>query len=410
MPIHFYLRTDKQSANGKCPIYVDCHFNDARIRKSTKEKCSPENWQNKPGKFVSSKEVNAKGINNQLQYLQNSIDNRYRELNNRGELLTDQDVEDIISPRKKKKPESSPLSPVVIPLADRSIYEILLDWAGKNKGKKSFNYIRQYKQITAAMAKYEPDGVYLKDLNQDWIESYVGYILDELPDIQSNNTISNHIKFIRIALRHVHQDYSWVINPYGKTSSKPALSWDELIQLYHFPIQNKSLSDCRDCACFMGFTGLRYSDASKLRPVDLEKNQSIRIVQKKTSKEVRIPLNAFAIELIEKHKNQNSNLLPYISNQKTNFYLKEIGQLAGLTREIRGIKFRGSERSEIIRPLYEIMSCHIFRHTFATISLNRGMDYGILADIMGIDAGTVKTYAKALDTTKMEQMKKVWES
>jgi site-specific recombinase XerD len=109
----------------------------------------------------------------------------------------------------------------------------------------------------------------------------------------------------------------------GKHKTIIYLSWDELIKLYNLELTNKSLQNVRDVFCFCCFTGLRYSDAAKLRKTDLYDNY-ISVVTEKTDEAINIDLNNYSRAIIERHKHvpyPDDQALPIISNQKMNEYL-----------------------------------------------------------------------------------------
>jgi len=59
-------------------------------------------------------------------------------------------------------------------------------------------------------------------------------------------------------------------------------------------------------------------------------------------------------------------------------------------------------------PLWETVTCHTARHTFATLSLLGGMDIVHLADVLGVTLNVVTTYAKTLPTERHRQLLEAW--
>lgn len=104
----------------------------------------------------------------------------------------------------------------------------------------------------------------------------------------------------------------------------------------------------------------------------------------------RIPLLPSALEIMERyHENPqcqcDDRVLPVLSNQKMNAYLKEIADLSGISK---------------------VLTFHIARHTFATtITLNNGVPIESVAKMMGhTSIKTTQIYAKVMDHKISEDM------
>ncbi len=188
------------------------------------------------------------------------------------------------------------------------------------------------------------------------------------------------------------------------------LSEREILELYNHDMGgNKRLQQARDLFVFGCFTGLRFSDYSDVKAdnlVKIEGETYIRLITKKTKNEVIIPANGVIQELFEKY-GANANKLPKsLSNQKLNDYIKEAAELAGLTE-------KGRLSTNMNKPLFECISSHTARRSFATNLYLSGFP---TIDIMKITGHTTEkaflTYIKVskLDTAKRlnEHYKKGW--
>ena len=81
--------------------------------------------------------------------------------------------------------------------------------------------------------------------------------------------------------------------------------------------------------------------------------------------------------------NYEGKLPVSISNQKTNIYLKELGEFAGINEPLLITKYRGVEVVEIKEPKYNLMTSHTARRTFVTLSLEKGMRPETVMEITG---------------------------
>jgi integrase len=107
---------------------------------------------------------------------------------------------------------------------------------------------------------------------------------------------------------------------------------------------------------------------------------------------------------------RNGGRLPKLySNQKTNQYLKDIGQLAGLTESVLIVKYRGIEKVEFLEPKYKFIGTHTARRTFVTLCLEKGMRPETVMSITGHkDYKTFKKYIKLTDKVKLVEMNNIW--
>lgn len=89
----------------------------------------------------------------------------------------------------------------------------------------------------------------------------------------------------------------------------------------------------------------------------------VELYQEKTGEPVLIPFPepAAAIWLARSGK------LPMPSQQERNRRLKQLGQLAGLTREFVEVSFSGKVRHEQVSPLWSVLTTHTARHTGAAL-------------------------------------------
>jgi site-specific recombinase XerD len=159
-------------------------------------------------------------------------------------------------------------------------------------------------------------------------------------------------------------------------------------------LKNERLSQVRYIFLFSCFTGLAYIDTQKLTQdninIGLDGNKWIYTKRQKTKTTSNIPLLSKAEEIIERYKDHpaclnSGRLLPVLSNQKMNAYLKEIADLCDINKEL---------------------TYHIARHTFATtITLSNGVPIESVSKMLGHkNIKTTQHYAKILDKKVSEDM------
>jgi integrase len=189
-------------------------------------------------------------------------------------------------------------------------------------------------------------------------------------------------------------------NPYSKfkvgldETHREILSMEELLRLEDKNIQIERLSVVRDIFIFACYTGLSFSDIAKLSRIHLQHGADgkewIIIDRSKTNNRCRIPILPKVREILKRYEDypKISNkdiLLPVLTNQKMNSYLKELGDICDINKNI---------------------TMHIARHTFATsVTLSNGVPIETVSKILGhTSLKTTQIYAKVLDKKISEDM------
>ena len=234
-----------------------------------------------------------------------------------------------------------------------------------------------------------------------------------------NSTISKQLGFLKWFLRwslkkgyHNNSAYDG-FKPKLKTTQKKVifLSWDELNQLrnYEIPEQKQYLERVRDVFLFCCFTGLRYSDVYNLRRSDIKANH-IEVTTVKTADSLIIDLNNHSKSILKKYKNikfEDNKVLPVISNQRMNDYLKELAELAEINEPIRETYYKGNERIDEVTPKYALLGTHAGRRTFICNALSLGIPANVVMKWTGhSDYKAMKPYIDIADDIKANAMSK----
>ena len=142
---------------------------------------------------------------------------------------------------------------------------------------------------------------------------------------------------------------------------------------------------------FYRLTGLSYVDICELTSNDIRLafDDNLWIIKKRHKTKVTSNIRLLDIPkaILNKYegKLKNGQLLPVISNQKMNDYLKEIAVLCGIDKNI---------------------TFHLARHTFATtVTLANGVPIESVSKMLGhTDIRTTQIYAKVIDTKLSNDM------
>ncbi len=131
--------------------------------------------------------------------------------------------------------------------------------------------------------------------------------------------------------------------------------------------------------------GCRVGDLLRLTKGDII-NGAIEYIPTKTisdnAKTVRVPLNGTALSIIEKYKDYSeTKLLPFISSQKYNDYIKVVIEKCGITRQVTVLN--SITRKEEKVPIYTVASSHMARRTFIANIYNKVQDPNLIGSMTG---------------------------
>lgn len=180
-----------------------------------------------------------------------------------------------------------------------------------------------------------------------------------------------------------------------------ALTVPELQDLQNLDLSGTpGLDRIRDLFLIGCYSGLRYSDFSRLTPANLQSG-FIEITQLKTGNPVVIPIHSVVHSIIDKH---GGNLPESISNQKTNEGLKEICQrVLSLQSPASKTRTQGGLRTTVNYQKWEIVSTHTARRTFATNAYLQGVPTVTIMAVTGHK--TEKAFLKYIKVTPKEHAK-----
>jgi site-specific recombinase XerD len=148
------------------------------------------------------------------------------------------------------------------------------------------------------------------------------------------------------------------------------LSITELDELFALDLTSQPrLENVRDLFVFGCYTGLRFSDFTRVKSQDIDLEEKlIEIQTQKTKEMVAIPIYPITEQIIAKYKDKTQNSLPTpISNQKFNIYIKEVAQrLNTLNVKITEEFWLNGKRVVKTCLKWEKVSSHTARRSFAT--------------------------------------------
>lgn len=206
-----------------------------------------------------------------------------------------------------------------------------------------------------------------------------------------DTTVAHILTKIKTAFTYAVNNGNLKLNPFNQVTieknTKDVVKLDnEELEVIKRKTFVGRLDKVRDLFIFQCNTGLAYCDMANLVQGDIQYNDGMYFVRKarqKTKVVFFTVLNEDAMNILKKYDYK----LPVLSNQKYNSYLKEIGDICQINKELHS---------------------HLARHTCATRLLNDGMPLEIVAKVLGhTNTRQTQHYAKLLDKTVLNSFKKM---
>lgn len=215
------------------------------------------------------------------------------------------------------------------------------------------------------------EDIFLNELNHQLVQE-----LDVFMRVKQglhNNGVVKHMQQLKRVIRVAMLNEWLTKDPFAHYQSKILepkrvhLTKEELQTLEQLPLPSDRLNRVRDVFIFSCYTGLAYADVSKLNTQHLQRINGMNWIlldRTKTKNQSVIPLLPQAQKILSRYKDHaGKSLLPVISSQNINKYLKEVAALAGINKTL---------------------SYHAARHTFAsTVTLNNGVDIATVSAMLG---------------------------
>jgi site-specific recombinase XerD len=388
----FYIKRSKANTDGICPIYVRVTILTKRFEFSSNKYIDPVRWSSEGSKVKGSNE-DTRSINNHLENIKSKVLDAEKKLFKKDIALTSENLKNELFGIQDNQ---------------RTLIPIFKDHNNKIKELVGKEYapgtLERYNTslkhtIEFLEWKYNISDIEITKIDHAFITEYEFY-LRSVRNCANNTAvkyIKNFNKIIKLCLAN-----HWIDrNPFANYKSKVKevervyLSEEEIQTITNKDFKNERLSLVRDIFLFSCFTGLAYIDVKNLTKshisIGIDGDKWIFTHRQKTETASKIPILPVTQMIIDKYENhpQSNNqekLLPILSNQKMNAYLKEIAGVCKIDKEL---------------------TFHIARHTFATtVTLTNGVPIESVSKMLGHkNLRTTQHYAKVLDKKVSEDMK-----
>lgn len=389
--LHFYAKNSKANTEGLLPIYVRLTVDGSRLEYSTKKFIEKSKWSVELSKMKGNTDQ-ARSINSYLDLIRARILDIQMELIHKNEIVS---IDNFKVRLFEDKKHERTLMPIFQDHNDQ-----VKQLVGKEYAPGTLErYTTSLKHTKEFMEwKYGISDIEISKIDHAFIMDYEFYL--RTVRNCANNTavkyIKNFSKIIKICIAN-----DWISkNPFANYKSKirelerTYLSEEDIQSLIDKNFSSTRLELVRDIFLFSCFTGLAYIDVKNLTTenisIGIDGDEWIFTYRQKTEAASKIPILPVTAMIIEKYSDSKEaiiqgKLLPILSNQKMNSYLKEIATICNINKDL---------------------TFHMARHTFATtVTLTNGVPIESVSKMLGHkNLRTTQHYAKVLDRKVSDDM------
>tara|TARA_R110002050_G_scaffold238454_1_gene374516 strand:+ start:504 stop:1754 length:1251 start_codon:yes stop_codon:yes gene_type:complete len=387
----FYIKRSKADKNGKANIYLRITVNGKRAELSISRKVEVNKWSTSSGKMKGSS-AEAQQLNKYIDSITNRIYKIHHRLTEENKLITAATIRNVY----QGKDENKKMILEIFENHNLQMEKLIgKDYAlgTSERYKTAKKHLSHY-----ILHEYKVEDIPVTEINNKFIKGFE-YYLKTVRDCAHNTTIkylTNFKKIVRIAYANdwIEKDpfFNWKATL--KTVEREFLTEEEIQRLIDKEFSITRLNLVKDIFVFSCYTGLAYADVKELSKnnivIGIDGTRWIKTTRKKTKTKSSIPLLPIAEIIIRKYEQHfdiinSDKILPILSNQKMNAYLKEIADLCEINKNL---------------------TFHLARHTFATtITLSNGVPIESVSKMLGHKSlKTTQHYAKVLDRKVSDDM------
>ncbi|WP_289159701.1 site-specific integrase [Bacteroides caecimuris] len=374
----FLIRRNQVNKEGKCAIMIRITVDGEYERINSTLTIEPELWDSAASKAIGRSSKIAE-FNKRIEDIRHVIKEHYYDILNRHGYVTAEMVKNAFTGVTAKEESLVPLYLQHLEDTKKLI--------GLSKADPTYKkYERMYRRVVDFMKKkYNITDIPLREIKLSFITDLEFFLRTEYK--YSQNTTYKCMKFFKQVINKGIRAGLIFVDPFNgykiscERVDRGFLSEDELAKMMAKTFGSKRLEQVRDIFIFACFTGLAYIDLANLRVDNIQKMFDGRLWivthRQKTNTKVTVPLLPPALKILNKYEGQflDGQLLPIITNQKLNCYLKEIAEICEINKNL---------------------TFHLARHTFATtMTLGKGVPIESVSKMLGhTNIQTTQIYAR----------------
>lgn len=380
-----YNRKGVLLKDGTAPISICVNLDGKRKYISTEIRLKPDQWDKKKSRIKPST-PNYQQIKKYLNDIIEKLEKCEMETAAKGFQLTFEKLSDSINPK-----------------SENTDFILFVENYIKNDRTRDFHTLQTYITLLHHLQEFKKS-IRFEDLNTSFIMDFENFLSGQGLKI---NTVGKNLKILRALIRtaidlefiesskYVFRNYKIKSEPTHRTYLTP----EEIDKILNINDLTKAQEKIRDMYLFGIYTGLRFSDLTKIGKSNIQeiegKTYLVVEAMEKTKQYLRLPIyllfNGKAIELIEKYDDPKKRyFFDDFTSQYINRELKKIAAKAGIDK---------------------VITFHTSRHTAATYLLYKNVPMAVIQKILGhTKISTTQIYAKVMDITLENEIKRAFEN
>ena len=378
----YYLKRNAIRRDGSMPIVTRITVDGIIAQFNTKLEIQPSDWSVKMNKVIGHS-FDGKKLNAQLNDIKASLHVIYHELQRKDNYVTAEKV-------KNEFLGISENHETLLELFQRHNEDVqkLIGISKSAATYQKYEVTRKHLQKFLQL-KYQLTDISLKEIKHVFLCDFEVYLMTTANCIA--NTAAKFMQLLKCIIIIARNNGLIVIDPFANYKihmtkvDRGYLTQEDVEKILKKELVIKRLELVRDIFVFSCFTGLAYIDVKNLTDKNLrtsfDGNLWIMTKRQKTKIESNILLLDVPKMILDKYKGKtiDNKLLPILSNQRMNSYLKEIGDVCEIDKEL---------------------TFHLARHTFATtITLAKGVPIETVSKMLGhTNIRTTQIYARITDS------------
>lgn len=363
--VSYYLRSNYENKEGKSPIMLRIYLGGEMANLgSTKLFVDKSKWSNKTSRMIG-RTAEALSINASIDALTTTLMQIYRKYETSDELSVDF-IKSVFFGTDKE-------FTTFLPVFDKYLESITLQ-VGKTLTKGTLYKYRVVRQNFQdfLQEKYHRKDLGLNEITSAIIQDFQLYLTSVVGGV--HNTTTKKLRNLKTVINYARNRGLITHDPFANYKlhyelvDRGYLTEEEVLRIMKKRFEIERLELVRNIFIFSCFTGLAYIDVYNLtydKIVTMEGRQWLISNRYKTGIDSNVLLLDIPLSIIKKYDDKDrkdNKVFPMMSNQRINSYLKEIADLCGIKKNL---------------------TFHLARHTFATMSISKGVPMESVSKMLG---------------------------
>ena len=383
-----FVKRNAAKKNGNAPIIARITIDQIVAQFNTKLEINPINWSVSAGK-AAGRSAEAVSINSMLDSIRSSVHQHYHSLLEMDGYVTAERVKNAFLGKIER---GKTLIEFFEMHNEQYLQKVKMNTADKTYSRYE---LTKKRLIEFMKLKHSVSDMLIKEINVVFIDNFLLHIKNHYGC--THNTAMKFVQRFRTVVNFAKNTGLVTADPFGnykvkfEQTDRDYLTMEEITAICNKKFTSKRLEQVRDLFIFSCYTALSYIDVCELTQENIrtsfDGNLWIMTKRHKTNVASNIRLLEIPKAILEKYKDKlpNGMILPIISNQKVNDYLKEIATICNINKNL---------------------TFHIARHSYATsVLIANGVPIETVSKILGhTNIRTTQIYARITDVKVSNDM------